>query len=66
MITIRRVSRPSKCWPRLDGDEHDVLDVPHTLEGSGQQNGSEYHFQATASVNAMVNENSSGFKAILR
>ena len=51
-------------WRDSDDDGvFDVLDVPHTLEGSGQQNGTEYHFQATASVNAMVNANSSGFQS---
>lgn len=51
-------------WRDTDGDGvFDVLDVPHTLEGSGQQNGSKYHFQATANVNTMINENSSGFQS---
>jgi len=51
-------------WRDSDGDGvFDVLDVPHTLEGSGQQKGSQYHFQATASVNTMINENSSGFQS---
>ena len=40
-----------------------MLDVPHTLKGVGQQVADEYHFEATASVNRMVNQNSSGFQS---
>lgn len=51
-------------WRDSDGDGvFDVLDVPHTLSGTGQQIGDEYHFQATASVNTLVNQNSSGFQS---
>ncbi len=51
-------------WVDSDGDGvFDVLDVPHTLVGSGEQVGDSYLFQATASVNTMANRNSSGFQS---
>ena len=51
-------------WKDSDSDGvFDVLDVPHTLVGTGQQVGDEYRFDATASVNMMINENSSGFNS---
>lgn len=49
-------------WRDSDADGiFDVLDVPHTLLGSGEQVGNEYHFEAFAFANTLINENSSGF-----
>ena len=49
-------------WKDSDEDGvFDVLDVPHTLIGMGQQVGDKYHFEGVASVNTLLNHNSSGF-----
>lgn len=51
-------------WRDTDADGvFDVLDVPHTLVGSGQPVGDSFIFEAVASVNTLRNENSSGHQS---
>ena len=53
-------------WQDSDGDGvFDVLDVPHSLIGTGYLDGSEdnFHFSGTAEVGRLLNRNSSGFQS---